>query len=69
MILNSILCFFHKVVPFQEKYQNIMVSVNDAMEHANVSIEYLNNNKTLSSIPIFMIISEDLLSWKKVIIF
>merc|ERR1712115_113761 len=24
-----------KVVPFQEKYQNIMVSVNDAMEHAN----------------------------------
>merc|ERR1711997_1288723 len=24
-----------KVVPFQEKYQNIMVSVNDAMEHSN----------------------------------
>jgi len=24
-----------KVVPFQEKYQTIMVSVNDAMEHAN----------------------------------
>merc|ERR1711973_766499 len=49
-----------KVVPFQEKYQNIMVSVNDAMEHANVSIDYLNNNKTLFSI--FMIISGDLLS-------
>ena len=25
------------MVPFQEKYQNIMVSVNDAMEHSNVS--------------------------------
>merc|ERR1712077_17760 len=24
-----------KVIPFQEKYQNIMVSVNDAMEHSN----------------------------------
>merc|ERR1712014_39792 len=24
-----------KAIPFQEKYQNIMVSVNDAMEHAN----------------------------------
>ena len=28
---------FEQVVPFQEKYQNIMVSVNDAMEHSNVS--------------------------------
>ena len=29
---------FDQVVPFQEKYQNIMVSVSDAMEHSNVSI-------------------------------
>merc|ERR1712117_278660 len=27
-----------KVVPFQEKYQNIMVSVNDAMEHSNAGV-------------------------------
>ena len=31
-----------KVVPFEEKYQNIMVSVNEAMEHGNVS-KYCNS--------------------------
>ena len=42
-----------------------MVSVNDAMEHANVSTEYLKK-KTLSSTSVFLKISnEDLLSYKE----